>query len=119
MQNGVTENQSERHELGRLGETVAKRYVSGRRTRHTAPFDYVDFNSRVAYEVKTMSALCKDMKIHISDSSMKRKLTFAKYYGLEMVLLAVVIYSRREVKVYQSELVQCIRVSQMSEVERG
>ena len=118
MKNG-TDSQSQRHELGRLGETIAKRYIHGRKTRHTAPFDVVDFSAGVAYEVKTMSALSKDKKIHISDASMARKLEFAEMYGLEMVLLAVVVYSKRKVIVYQSQLRQCIRVSQMTEVDRG
>lgn len=110
-------NQTERHNLGREGEEVVNGLVGGRKTCHKAPFDVVDFNMGIAYEVKTMSGLSKDLKIHISDPSMARKLTFVREYGLKMVLMAVVIYSPDKVEVYKRELVQCVRISQMTRVQ--
>ena len=107
--------QAKRHELGRSGERYVKAngIAKGKLTRHTAPFDVVDFNNRRAYEVKTMSALSKDLKIHIASHSWERKLDFASKYRLKMILLAVVIYSETEVEVYKSELRQSVRVNQM------
>ena len=107
--------QAERHELGRSGERYVKTngVTKGRLTSHKAPFDIVDFSSRRAYEVKTMSAFSKDLKIHIAAHSWERKLEFASKYGLKMTLLAVVVYSETRVEVYKSELKQSVRVNQM------
>jgi len=110
--------QEQRHELGRQGETVAKQTVGGKTTKHKAPFDLIDFRAGYAYEVKTMSGYSKDLKIHISDTSMARKIKFAHKWGLEMVLIAVVVYAPDYVEVYKKELTQCTRVSQMTLVER-
>lgn len=85
-------------------------------TKHKAPFDVVDFGAGIAYEVKAMSGLSKDLKIHISDSSMKRKRAFIRQYGLKAILLAVLIYDENTVKVYKGKLRQSIRVSQMKEL---
>jgi hypothetical protein len=63
-----------------------------------------------------MSGLSKDLKIHISDSSMKRKLEFSEQYNLNMILLAVVIYSKDNVEVYSGELKQSMRINQMKRV---
>lgn len=109
-------NQIERHETGREGEKIARDLVGGRRTVHKAPFDIVDFRSGIAYEVKSMSGLSKDLKIHISEESMARKVAFALDYGLNMVLVAVVIYSPDQIEVYRSELRSCIRVNQMERI---
>jgi hypothetical protein len=114
----VAANQVQHHELGRNGEKLAKAngIVKGRLTRHTAPFDVVDFNNRVGYEVKTLSGLGIDLKIHIMKHSWERKLEFASKYGLRMILVAVVIYSEDDIKFYQSELKQHIRINQMRRV---
>ena len=109
--------QAKRHQLGRKGETIINKLVGGKKTNHKAPFDIVDFQQNVAYEVKAMSGLSKDLKIHISDSSMKRKLEFAEQYNLNMVLIAVVIYSKDNVEVYSGELKQSMRINQMVKIK--
>lgn len=109
-------NQTERHKLGRKGEGIARKMLGGKATKHTAPFDVVDFASGYAYEVKSMSGLSKDMKIHISDASMERKVKFATEYGLMMMLIAVVIYSPNHVETYRTGLKQCVRVNQMERI---
>ena len=108
--------QTKRHRLGRTGERIISKLLNCKRTSHKAPFDIVDFQARIAYEVKTMSGLSRDLKIHISDKSMTNKLKFARDYGLEMVLIAVVVYSPKKAKVYQSKLSQSIRINQMEEL---
>lgn len=110
--------QTKRNRLGRKGETVTRQLVGGKKTTHKAPFDVVDFRAGFAYEVKTMSGLSKDLKIHITDASMARKIDFARQWGLVMVLMAVVVYSPDQVEVYKSELKQCTRVNQMALVGR-
>jgi len=109
-------NQVERHSLGRTGEEIANGLVGGKVTAHKAPFDIVDFQMGYAYEVKSMSGASKDLKIHISDESMKRKTRFAKKYGLTMLLIAVVIYRPDRIEVYEGTLVRSVRVSQMRRV---
>ena len=106
--------QAERHERGRNGEVIAQAVVGGKATKHKAPFDLIDFSAGYAYEVKTMTGWGKDNKIHISDASMARKQTWAKEYGLNMVLIAVVVYGPETVEVYQGELKQSIRVHQLT-----
>ena len=109
-------NQLDRHQIGRAGEQIVARLNGGTTTKHKAPFDIVDFNLGIAYEVKAMSGLGIDLKIHISDSSMHRKKKFAHKYGLKAVLIAVVIFDPDTVKIYRSKLRQSIRVSQMKEI---
>ena len=108
--------QAERHQTGRAGETAIVDLTGGEATTHKAPFDVVDFASGVAYEVKTMSCLSKDLKIHIAPASMARKKAFARQYGLKAILFAVVIYDEDTVKVYKSTLKASIRVSQMKAI---
>lgn len=110
-------NQERKHRLGRKGEELILRLNGGSLTKHKAPFDIVDFNLGLAYEVKAMSGLGLDLKIHISDSSMNRKRSFARRYGLKAILIAVVIFDQDNVKVYRSRLKQSIRISQMKEVK--
>ncbi len=109
--------QIKRHKLGRQGEAIVAGIVNGKTTKHTAPFDVVDFTSRKAYEVKTMSALSKDLKIHISDHSYGRKIQFATQYNLDMILIAVIIYNENKVEVFSGELKQSIRVNQMRKIK--
>lgn len=111
-------NQIKRHRIGRKGEAIVRKITGGRTTKHKAPFDVVDFNSDVAYEVKSMSGLSKDLKIHISEASMARKIKFANDYGLEMILIAVVIYGADNIEIYRSELRSCIRINQMDLIEK-
>lgn len=115
----MANKQAEKHELGRNGEVVANGVVGGKTTKHKAPFDVVDFEAGFAYEVKSMSALSKDFKVHISDASMARKTKFADQYGLAMILMVVVIHGVDKVEVYRSGLVQHIRVSQMELIKGG
>ena len=109
--------QRERHQLGRKGEELILRLNGGNTTKHKAPFDIVDFNLGIAYEVKSMSGLGLDLKIHISDSSMKRKRLFAHRYGLKAILIAVVIFDPDHIKVYKSSLKKSIRINQMKEMK--
>jgi hypothetical protein len=97
---------------------VAK-LTGGSPTSHKAPFDVLDFGAGVAYEVKAMSGLSKDLKIHICDSSMKRKRSFARKYGLRAILIAVVIFSEDDIRVYKGTLKQSVRISQMKEVRNN
>ena len=110
-------DQAKRHELGRQGEEIATAHVSGELTRHKAPFDIVDFNLGVGYEVKTMSGYQADLKINITDNSYQRKIDFATEWGLKMILIAVVIYSPKRVEVYECDLVRCVRIGQMRRVK--
>lgn len=110
--------QIKRHALGRLGEAIAQKMFGGKKTKHTAPFDLVDFTAQTGYEIKTMSAYSRDLKIHISDHSMARKQAFAKEYGLKMVLIAMVIYDEKHVEVYSGELKQSMRVAQMEQIAK-
>jgi len=109
--------QRERHQLGRKGEELILRLNGGNTTKHKAPFDIVDFNLGIAYEVKTMSGLGLDLKIHISKSSMTKKRSFARKYGLKAILIAVVIFSPDDIQIYRSTLKSSIRVKQMKEVK--
>jgi len=104
------------HRLGRMGEKIIAEKLHLKPTPHKAPFDIVDFVTGIAYEVKTMSAMSKDLKIHISDSSWQRKAEFISKYVLKGVLIAVVVYSPEKVEVYSSELKQHIRVNQMKRI---
>ena len=108
--------QEEKHQLGRKGEELILRLKGGTITKHKAPFDIVDFNLSIAYEVKAMSGLGIDLKIHISKESMARKRGFARRYGLKAILVAVVIFDPDHIKIYKSRLRQSIRISQMKEV---
>lgn len=108
--------QERRHQLGIKGEEFILRLNGGKLTSHKAPFDIVDFNLGLAYEVKTMSGLGLDLKIHIKNSAMNRKRSFARRYGLKAILIAVVIFDPDNVKVYRSRLRQSVRVNQMREV---
>ena len=112
----MAQNQEQRHRLGRIGEAAVAKLIGGSQTNHKAPFDVVDFGAGIAYEVKAMSGLSKDLKIHICDSSMKRKRAFARKYGLRAVLIAVVIFDEDTIKVYKGTLKQSARISQMKEV---
>ena len=74
------------HRLGRMGEKIIAEKLHLKPTPHKA-LDIVDFVTGIAYEVKTMSAMSKDLKIHI--------------YVLRGVLIA-------KVEVYSCELKQHI-----------
>jgi len=108
--------QEKRHELGRTGEELVNGLIHGQKTAHKAPFDIVDFTLGYAYEVKAMSGMSRDLKIHISDNSMARKQAFAEMYNLRMVLVAVVIHDPTHVEIYSGELKQSLRISQMLRV---
>ena len=112
----MTNNQTERHELGRAGEAIAKATLGGRATNHKAPLDIVDFTAGYGYEVKAISGLSKDLKIHIANKSMARKKAFTRKYGLKLMLIAVVIYDPDHIEMYRSALKQSIRISQMKRI---
>ena len=100
-----------RRKLGRFAEKEVQKILGGKLTTEKAPFDVVDFTSGIAYEVKGISALSKDFKVHISKQSMNRKKAFLKKYGLKGVLIVVVIYSQKKVDVYSGELKQHTRIN--------
>ena len=113
----TTTNQTERHALGREGEAIIEAKLGGAKTAHKAPFDVVDFEMGIAYEVKTISGESVDKKVHIANGSMARKLAFARKHGLKKVLIAVVVYGPDNVQVYRSALKPSVRVSQMRRVK--
>lgn len=108
--------QEEKHELGRTGEQLANSHLNGKTTTHNAPFDIVDFSAGFAYEVKSMSNLSKDFKVHITEKSMARKVKFAKDYGLEMLLVVVVVHGPGVFELYWGKLQQSVRISQLIKV---
>ena len=106
--------QKVRCKLERKGVRIAKAMTGcKKRQNFVAPFDLVTLTK--GYEVKTMNGESKDLKIHIADSSLKRKLDYALKFKLIPVLMAIVIYPDK-VEVYQSRLVQSIRVGQMERI---
>lgn len=103
--------QSTKCKLERVGVHKALTLLKAkRRQSFKSPFDVVTQN--FGYEVKAISANSKDKKIHISDSSFRRKLEYAEKHDLQPILLAVVI-SDNKAELYQSRLVQSIRINQM------
>ena len=112
----MTNNQTERHELGRQGEKIAKATLGGKTTKHTAPLDVVDFTAGIGYEVKAISGMSKDLKIHITDKSLARKKAFAKKYGLKITLIAIVIYDENHIEMFKGKLKQSIRINQMRRI---
>ena len=95
------------------GERLVAKLFGLKPTPKLAPFDMVDFNGGVAVEVKTVSALALggSNKIHIENKAWKRKQDFLDQYGLEGVLIVVVVYSKLSVEVYSLPLRQHIRIS--------
>jgi hypothetical protein len=73
-------DQIRRHAVGRTGEEIAQQVLGGELTPHKAPFDIVDWENRIAYEVKTfMSTVDKrNIKVHIDWDSFKKKRKFIK-----------------------------------------
>ena len=99
--------------LERAGVKYARIALScHHRNSFKAPFDLV--SNGIGYEVKTMSANSRDLKIHISDFSFQRKIDYAQKHDLKPVLVAVLIGER--VEIYQSELKQSIRINQMLKI---
>ena len=106
--------QIKRCKLERKGVRIAKAMTGcKKRQNFVAPFDLVTLTK--GYEVKTMNGESKDLKIHIADSSLKRKLDYATKYNLIPVLMAIVVFPDK-VEAYQSRLVQSIRVGQMERI---
>ena len=99
--------------FGARGERLVAKLVGAKATPKAAPFDVVDFNDGVAYEVKTVSrlALSGSNKIHIEAGAWERKQAFLAEYGLEGVLMVVVIAGRNDVTVYQTPLKRHLRIS--------
>jgi len=105
-------NQTRRCKLERLGvRKILSLLHIRQRQIYTAPFDIV--TSEFGYEVKTLSWKVKDKKVHIADSSLKLKLKFAEANNIQIALFAVVVDKNKRFHVYQSELKQNIRISQM------
>jgi hypothetical protein len=107
-------NQSQRCELERKGVKSALKLL-GKRKRQSfkAPFDVV--TKCFAYEVKTLSADSRDLKIHISDASLKRKLDYCRIHDVSPLLVAIVCYDSR-VEMYQSRLTKSMRINQMLKI---
>jgi len=99
--------------LGAKGERLVARLVGAKATPKHAPFDVVDFSDGTAYEVKTVSglALSGSNKIHIENGAWERKQAFLDEYGLEGVIMVVVITGRDNVAVYRVPLRQHMRIS--------
>lgn len=108
-------NQAELHKLGRIGEELARTVCKGRRTTHKAPFDYVDHFNKVAYEVKTVTGNGNNLKIHIMETSYKRKLAYVAKHNLEAVLVVLVVYPKR-VDIYTGKLTQWTTFNQLTKV---
>ena len=107
-------NQSQRCELERVGvRQVLKSLNKRKRQSFKCPFDVV--TNHFGYEVKSLSADSKDLKIHISDASLKRKLDYARNHDIQPLLVAVVCYDSR-VELYQSHLTKSVRVKQMVKI---
>lgn len=85
-----------------------------KRNCYTHPFDVE--SAEFAIEVKTLSADCKDLKIHIADNSLRRKLEYAVNKGKQPLLMAVLIFKTGEVELYKSELRQSVRIRQMAKI---
>lgn len=88
--------QAMRHALGRLGESIAQKFFGGDLTSHTAPFDLIDWDRKIGYEIKTVRAETMESTIRIKPPSMARKMEFAAEHKLKIVLIAVVIYDEEE-----------------------
>ena len=92
--------------MGARGEELVGRLIGVKPTAKKAPFDVVDFNEGVAYEVKTVSAMALPgrNKIRISDRAWDRKQAFLAEYGLQGVLFVVVVYNVDHVAVFRLPL---------------
>ena len=99
--------------LGAKGEKLVAKLVGTKATTRKAPFDVVDFGDGTAYEVKTVSrlALGGSNKIHIGKGAWARKQAFLEEYGLEGILVVVVIGGRDDVEVYRVALKPHLRIS--------
>ncbi|MBE3144416.1 MAG: hypothetical protein IMZ61_10910 [Planctomycetes bacterium] len=107
-------NQRDKFITGRAGERIVARRLGGKLTRHTAPFDVVDFNQGIAYEVKTMAGLSARYPIHITPASMQHKREFMIAYGIDTAyLVAVVIHNPNRTELYIGELKSHVRLSAM------
>lgn len=107
-------NQSHLCMLERKGVRHVRKLVGAcKRQAYKAPFDLVA--GGIGYEVKAISADCRDAKIHIADSSFKRKLDYALENNLQPVLIAVVL-GKTGTTIYQSDLKQSIRIAQMTRI---
>lgn len=107
-------NQRDKFITGRRGERIVSRRLGGKLTRHTAPFDVVDFGQSIAYEVKTMAGLSARYPIHITPAGMLRKLKFMAEYSIQNAyLVAVVIYDPTHIELYIGELKSHVRLSAM------
>jgi hypothetical protein len=111
----MVKTQRAKCELERVGVRHALKLCKAKhRQSFKSPFDLV--TKTHCYEVKTLSADCKDLKIHISDSSFERKLEYANRTGKQPVLLAVLIHETGEAELYKSELRQSVRIRQMDKI---
>lgn len=110
----MVHTQTQKCKLERVGVRHALKLV-GKRKRQSfkSPFDLV--TESFGYEVKTLSADSRDLKIHIADSSYKRKLEYSAKHKIEPVLMAVIVGDGR-VEIYQSHLAQSIRIKQMRKI---
>lgn len=103
-----------RMRLSYVGEALAARmydctvWLRGKREA----FDVVNIVTKIAYEVKTMHVDCIDKKIHISDDSMQRKQEWLREHGYEGKLV-VVVTDGQSATIYQSELIQHVRIHQL------
>ena len=93
-------------------ERLVARLLGLKPTQKHAPFDVI--GEGCAYEVKAVSALALtgSNKIHIEDGAWARKQAFLAEYGLNGILIVVVIAGRNDVAVYRVPLTkQHLRIS--------
>lgn len=98
--------------MGYKAERLVARLLGLKPTPKQSPFDVV--GEGCAYEVKACSALAltSSNKIHIEDGAWARKQAFLAEYGLDGVLIVVVIAGRNDVAVYSVPLTkQHMRIS--------
>lgn len=105
--------------LCKLGQGKAQDRVGGQPTSKKAPFDLVDFQSGIAWEVKTRSAAVVSVyPIGIEKAAMQRKRAFLRRYHLKGRLLVVVIGSTEsDISLYAGPLKAHTRISALRKVK--
>ena len=106
-----------RHKFAKKCEEYVASLCNGEVTTHKFPLDVIDWNNRVAYEVKAVSSDSVDMPFHIEEESYKRKIDFAKKENITPVLIAVVVYPDGKMDLYRGPLMLHFRLSALTKME--
>ena len=101
--------------LGNRGERIAQQVLGGRRTRQRCPFDIIDREKGLAYEVKCQRAN-KQVRVHISNEAYMRKFGYADDRGLYPILVLIVIHAPWDIRIYWDRLKQHARPSNMRRI---